>query len=601
MVPDEELENIELPEGIHLSFPKELISPQALDAVQRYWTRKDGRFTETVEQIAKSLGMSAGKVPRYISKLSVVVSLMKDGSICACCGQGVELRSRNDYQMIPMSAHLDKDGYCRACAQWHKPLDLSGQWELGRLTRTQLNTLVRRYYAQEDCVSLIDEYEIDLAPEEFVKNCHWSGPAKLCRHCKNKTYYRGMNQEEYAEGYVEREIKCDSCGHEAIVSISSDGDPDQEGFGIEYDLLEYKDFGLPEQCACNQCEAERQRDPNYRRKLIREAYDSPTEMVPIYALSARQFVCLLGMLWSRTSKDKPDIILAPNIERMPLTPHYEQYDIQWDWIRTLTKEKVIYVDVENSPLDAFEEGNVNTYYMNKVTYLLNVTLDGETLATPAQILTVLGEAFRNGYWESDWTNELLPLWKDIATADCLAYVEERAQHFNLDVPNIEKLQEIFIKLLDEFSVSEIWYMISAAYMSAAAFYQTDKCKSLAHATNTVPSKIVSLSEQPRSQIKKWARIVKDIPRSAVSEVLFDIVLDTEGDAGFTMAPGRSWQVLLDRHLARNLRNEPNEFLDRYPLASDEMLHSLVAEYGDPRIKELVEFAIAARTHINVNH
>lgn len=163
-------------------------------------------------------------------------------------------------------------------------------------------------------------------------------------------------------------------------------------------------------------------------------------------------------------------------------------------MRAFTKCKAIYVDADMSPLNAFEEKDVSRYFMDNVKYLLNVTLDGEVRAAPAQLLSVLVDMFRKGYWQNSWSDELLPLWYDIAVAECLAYVENRAEFYSLDVPNEEKLREIFMTLLEDFSVSEIWYMISTAYWNAAAFTRSDKCMSLAHATNTVPSEIVSLSE-----------------------------------------------------------------------------------------------------------
>ena len=262
-------------------------------------------------------------------------------------------------------------------------------------------------------------------------------------------------------------------------------------------------------------------------------------------------------------------------------------------MRTLTNDEVIYVDAEESPLDAFAEDDINTYCMGKVTYLSNVTFDGKGRLDPSELLSKLGERFRNGYWQDDWTEELLPLWQDIALEECVAYVAERADFYDLDIPNEEKLREIFRRLLDDFSVSEIWYMISAAYMTAAAFFQSAKCKSRAHATNTVPSKIVSLSEQPNGRIRKWSRI-KYIPRCAATEVLFDVVLGSSGDAGFNLRPGQQWGTLLEHHLARNQKDARQDGMHELSLASNDALYALAKEYGDPRIDALVKYAIATR-------
>ncbi|SMF39919.1 hypothetical protein [Pseudogulbenkiania subflava] len=588
---DDEFEHADMPENIRLIYSRDAVSSSDLDILVRYWTRKDGKFAEAVQQISAALGPSSGKVSQYLTTLPATAILTQADLTCVHCGTGPILTSRSDYQRFQKrSRHVDTDGFCQTCAYWHKPMKPNSQWVLGHLTRTTVRELLKRYYSQEDCSALVKEYAINVDPVEFAAKLNGEITRGRCRHCDHGYNFDAMSQVEYFEGYAERLMSCSNCGHDALVQIVRNGTWEEEDFGLTYSISEFSDIEGMSPCTCKQCERERNSDPARKRQRILRAYSSPKQLADINNLSLQQIVCLLGMLWSRTSEDRPHIVLAPNVERMHLTPQDRH---KWDWMRTLTKSSVIYVDAEKSQLNAFEDDDINTYFMGKVTYLTNVTLDGESRAEPSKLLSAIIAKFRNGYWQERWTEELLPLWKDIATAECMAYTEERAGFYNLGLPNEEKLRAIFQKLLDGFSTSEIWYMISSAYMNAAAFLQSDRCKSHAHATNTVPSKIVSLSGQPRSQTKKWSRI-KDIPRCAVTEVLFDIMLDAEEDAGFNLSPGNTWHRLLDRHLSRNPSNAGQNSQSRHLLASDEALRELAEEYGDPRIEALVAYAIAAR-------
>ncbi|MFC7422096.1 hypothetical protein ACFQNF_19740 [Iodobacter arcticus] len=595
---NDKFEYLEMPEDIYLVYQKDGITSKDLDVLVRYWTRKDGKFAETVQEIAKSHGIASSKVSVWLDRLSVSVTLGREELTCINCGVAPEIRNRSDYQRCGsrVSMKLDKDGFCKECASKHKPLDPSGKWVLGHLTRTQLDELVEAYYSQEDCAKLVQSYEINLNPVEFAKDLNCTMKYGKCRHCSESYSDVALSQGEYCEGVTERHVICTKCEHQARVDIERYGTPQDQNYGLSFVAVEYTTIkGMP-QCECKQCKAERNRDPKNRRQIILNTYKQPKVLVDIQDLSLHQIVCLLGMLWSRTSEDNPDILLSSNIERMPLTPGDHN---KWDWMRLLTKESVIYVDAEKSPLNAFEEEDISSYFMSRVVYALNVTLNQETACEPAELLSALVDKFRKGFWQSRWTEELLPVWKDIGVDESIAYVEERAEHYNLDIPNQDKLREIFLGLLDDFSVAEIWYMISVAYMNAAAFSKTKACNSKSHATNIIPSKIVNLAKQPRSKIKSWGRI-KNLPQSAVTQALFDIILPSENDAGFNHIPRQTWKKLLNKHLARNADHSQQIFMERYPLAPDEVLRELAEEYGDWRIDTLVEYAIAARARLNSN-
>lgn len=589
-------EHVDMPDGIQLTYPKYAIAPENLEVLIRYWTRKEGKFVGSVQQLGKSVGVSVSKMPAFLSELPSTVTLHREGLVCVHCSGRPVLKSRADYQLHERHAarFLDSDGYCQDCAAWHKPVDPNGSWVMGHLSRTQINELIRRYYAQDDCVALANDYLIEIDPIEFADNLHASMRHGQCRHCGQGYSFLAPSQIEYKRGYAERILNCSKCEHKAYIEIEQTGFLDDSNYGLSFRVVEYTDSSGMFSCTCRSCETERLRDPIRRRQSIHKAYAPPKKPVEIQSLSLKDVVCLLGLLWNRSPEEKANIALTPDAERLPLTP---QDRVTWDWMRVLTASQAVYVDSVTSPLNAFKEDKVSTYFMDKVNYLVNVTLDGEIRASPTQLLSALVDKFRKGYWHNPWTDELLPLWFDIAISECMAYVEDRAYFYKLDVPNEEKLREIFLTLLEDFSVSQIWYMISTAYWSAAAFCRSDKCMSLAHASNTVPSKIISLSEQPSNKIRQWSRI-PEIPRCAVAEVLFDIMLGAQDDAGFNLCPGREWRKLLDHHIAQNPDGVIVDFLTAHPLETDESLHELAMTYNDPRIEELVRFAIAARAKLS---
>ncbi|MCG9060149.1 hypothetical protein LH452_14770 [Laribacter hongkongensis] len=590
------LKHFDMPDGIQITLQEGAISPENLEVLVRYWTRKEGKFVGSVQQLGKSVGVSANKMPAFLSELPSKTTLHREGLVCVHCGARPVLKSRADYQFYErhVARFLDTDGYCQECATWHKPVDPNGSWIMGHLSRTQIDELVRRYYAQDDCVALVNDYLIELDPIEFADNLHATMQYGKCRHCGQEYSFLAPSQIEYKSGHAERLLSCSKCEHEASIEIEQTGFLDESNYGLSFRVVESTDASGMVACTCRGCETERLRDPIRRRQSIQEAYTPPKKPVEIQSLSLRDIVCLLGLLWNRSPEEKTNIALTPDAERLPLTP---QDRVTWDWMRVFTDSQAVYVNPDTSPLNAFKEDKVSTYFMDKVNYLVNVTLDGEVRASPAQLLSALVDKFRKGYWQNSWTDELLPLWFDIAISECMAYVEDRAYHYKLDVPNEEKLREIFMTLLEDFSVSRIWYMISTAYFSAAAFSRSDKCMSLAHAVNTVPSKIISLSEQPSIKIRQWSR-TPEIPRCAVTEVLFDIMLGAQDDAGFNLCPGKEWRKLLDHHIAQNLDGVIVDFMAEHPIDTDESLRELAMKYNDPKIEKLVRFAIAARAKLS---
>lgn len=538
----------------------------------RYWERDGEEWSFKVADIAREFGVSPSRLVHFLQETFNWDVFWNYG-----CGHGITVASRADY---PKAVKEAKNG-CPACNTPQEEDEQPLIDALNTLDKAAYAALVAEYYQGVDCQLLVEKYQLPPVPSNFPQSPPWGWTLDVkCKHCDKQLRIDRIGQTQALSGEFQALAKCKQCGHEAQFDCTIEV--------VNQHAVLHRSLARNQSCQCHGCTT----DP---RTLINEKYVAPQTMVGPDQLGLRAMIGLLGLLWARTNSEAidPNLIFPESDSQVPLM----YGEGQWDLMRTTSRGGAIYVDGCASPGTAFKKGDIHTYYLDRVAWRTNITLDGQDRASFPDLIYRFSALFGRGYWQDSWTDDLLPLWKDMAVGECLEYAKFKADFYNLPMPSEDKLREILLSLLDTYSVSDCWYFISTAFMSAAAFYQSQKAKSKQHAANTVPSKIIALADQPREKIKSFDRI-QEIPKCAVSEVLFNLMFGLQGDPGFDLCPRTNWARLLEKHLSRVPAATLHQGMQDCPLASDMALEMLDGEFQDERISQLVQYAIAARKYIN---
>ena len=280
-------------------------------------------------------------------------------------------------------------------------------------------------------------------------------------------------------------------------------------------------------CRCKNCLEEEQLLRIEQLKQIQEVYSRPRTPVDFSSLSFRNKV-FLGTLCRALLKENlyeiapysgAEVILAPT-----------------DDLRTKIYSDLIHTQIiavsPQSPLEAFptdSEDFPNTFYTYKVTYFLN-------LVFPKNKQDLFTEILNPSYYSADYADEALELWKEIAVAECIEYLQYQLDKVNFEFTPGEKTYKTFEIILNDFSVSQIYGIIWRSVADASKLY-LEKGISKKHAANSVIGACERYAE--RAKINGWDLTqynrIKDIPQSTLSLFYFNRVLRI-GDMGFRVPP-----------------------------------------------------------------
>jgi hypothetical protein len=159
------------------------------------------------------------------------------------------------------------------------------------------------------------------------------------------------------------------------------------------------------------------------------------------------------------------------------------------------------------------------------------------------------------------TQEALDLWKKVALHECLEYLDICMEEHHFSFSPGQKTIQIIENGLETFSAAQMWNFIWSAVKNAAAYYQREyRNISKKQAANSVVGNIqknFSRAIADGWQVKGYRRYESTMPRSFVSQVLYDVVLKV-GEDGFNEKPSRE-AIELYMELDENLdTNETGE-------------------------------------------
>ena len=359
---------------------------------------------------------------------------------------------------------------------------------------------MQRYYNGEAASRLIKEYKLSVRAAELYKLFPPEVyPNYSCEYCDEFLVINRPSKATKDFPKYERDLYCPICGHKPFQA----------------------------HCRCKNCLEEEQLLRIEQLKQIQEVYSRPRTPVDFSSLSFRNKV-FLGTLCRALLKENlyeiapysgAEVILAPT-----------------DDLRTKIYSDLIHTQIvavsPQSPLEAFptdSEDFPNTFYTYKVTYFLN-------LVFPKNKQNLFTEILNPSYYSADYADEALELWKEIAVAECIEYLQYQLDKVNFEFTPGEKTYKTFEIILNDFSVSQIYGIIWRSVADASKLY-LEKGISKKHAANSVIGACERYAE--RAKINGWDLTqynrIKDIPQSTLSLFYFNRVLRI-GDMGFRVPP-----------------------------------------------------------------
>ncbi|WP_373033326.1 hypothetical protein [Sulfurovum sp.] len=373
------------------------------------------------------------------------------------------------------------------------------QSKLKHLTSVQAEELSKRYYDGEKNSDLIDEYNIDILPNDLYKALPLRKHAQQCPYCETNLFSLPRSKSSYRRRDT---LFCIACGHHT-------------------DLY----------CDCTGCMTIRQRELEARLSIKRIEEEKirtallqyRVDPVPLEQLSVKDKAYLGALLRACLNDDSTKIMpLESSAEKLAPTKKYQN-----EILNTLIQRNLISPDPED--VTFYELGVNDMIYIShrRVPYVLNVTSPLysrseiiEQLIYPNQIAL---EDIAAGY----------DLWKEIAVYESIEYLQNRLNEYQLHSSKIgDKTIMTIAKTLEDYSVSQVFNFLWSAVKNAAAFKQKSGI-SQSHAINSIPGNILKRHEFALKEgwdIKGYNRDY-NLPQSTISEIVSNRILNI-GDVGF---------------------------------------------------------------------
>ncbi|MGM0609278.1 MAG: hypothetical protein ACQESP_12790 [Candidatus Muiribacteriota bacterium] len=394
--------------------------------------------------------------------------------------------------------------------------------KIKHLNERQVEELYSRYISGEKNKNLIAEYKIDISPNSLIKVFPaFKHEDCICPYCEEPMFSdRKSKTELISYGFSYKE--CYSCEH------------------IVYDDNNF----YQKTCNCLNCKKIRKIEEfnklNVKRGCVYERYN-PDKISPQLSsmLSCKEKIYLLCLLKNGADEGFNYINSLDFINAIaPLAPTPE---MSKNIIEYLYETKKIIVEPFENELSVFDDISYKFIDIETVKWLSNIKFDDDKIYDNCKLFNFLYEDLQSLKHEDE--EEIYNLIYEISIAEVIQYVEVKTDELNLPFSAQKKTREVVLKLLNDFSVSQIYYFVKKSVEDAHIFYSKGKSNGKKHASNIIPGKILDLGERALSEnweFKYKYRRDSRAPRSFLSRLLFDFVLHGDDD-GFKKAPGKYWK------------------------------------------------------------
>lgn len=384
--------------------------------------------------------------------------------------------------------------------------------EISHLAAHELLQVIYDYKSDMTVKEILHKYSIDIKPSKLKKFlplilngvCEFCG-GKIGVELESKTSRYGLLDQQSSQ--------CISCGHKPL------------GY----------------RCNCKSClllqeeqriyaEAKKAKIIELKMEVIQSQYNfEKFEYIDENDLDFKDKVFLSVILRSCLSEDgkyiKP---IQSSVE-----PISSSQDLTTKIIRGLTSKGIIVPSVK-SEIEAFsfDESNESAgYYIYLVKYLLNIRMEDKYSLLIERLLYLTEDIHQH-------LDDFLEIWKDLAFHEVMSYYLNQMAEVGYEPSIGEITKTTFQKLLENFSVGQIFNIIFRAVANSTKAYQSREY-SKKHAMNMVVASCRNQGERAIAEhwdLKSYGRI-KQLPESELSRLLFTSLLK-KPNQGFYNAPTR---------------------------------------------------------------
>lgn len=392
--------------------------------------------------------------------------------------------------------------------------------EIRHLSDEQIEEIYKRYLEGEKTAVLMAEFKIPATVRSLLKVLPPVISADLsCPYCKLPMWVR-----RHARGTplsLRSTFKCVRCEHQQSLP----------GTNTRHTT-----------CSCTECFKVRQQQLAARatrdRLELEARYGARCPAVPYANLGFVQKLTLLALLddgYGATVEWIAPLNAPSREELLALT-----FEAREELLKGLHEAGVLAVSTD-SDINAFDrsEGcNIREY--SAVRWLPSVTLDGVTRCARENLYQVLYQEL-SGSVKAAWKSEIYSLVFSLAREASIQYIRVLAAEVDFAFTAEARAEEVVGQLLQDFSVSQLYYFARLAVRNAVHFYATGNSKGRSHASNTIPRNMLGTAQDALARNwRKNAHRDARVPQTALQRLLYDVVLKDSG-AGFSKSPGMYWR------------------------------------------------------------
>lgn len=350
--------------------------------------------------------------------------------------------------------------------------------------------LIHRYYMGETVKILLKEYGLKVSDQKFITNLpYFEDKSSECPYCNEPMFAKGSRSKKNGGVYVDNIRTCYSCDH----TIGN------------------------RKCYCYNCQ------DHFQQILDKDIFESKQRAYTNsdYTMASPKTKLAIAAIL-RSGQDEHDItLIRPNFLHIK-TKLSPTSSMSKELISYLYDKQWIYFDDENKEsCFGIERDKIISFRTFETQFRLNVTDE----------FTLFSELNSPDFSDFDFS-DMLMLWKNIATEECLEYLEYNLAEYNLIENTGPKTITVIQEVLNHFSISQTFMFIWGAVKDAAAYYQKDRVTKK-HAVNSIPGSIQKRLDKALVEGKevKGFRRNYNLPQSIYADLIFNKVLKL-GDRAF---------------------------------------------------------------------
>lgn len=362
---------------------------------------------------------------------------------------------------------------------------------LDKLSRDEIYDLIKNYYEGMKVKELSEKYKLNLKVTNIVPYFPEYLTDVKCLYCQG---YMTANFISRTNEKILKIKNCNMCGHT-----------------------------LDKNCRCETCKEIKDRQKKVLLNLKNNMFEkliiseSAKETIKENDINMRQRIYLAALLHCGLTEDIKKV--KPIDEIIDVIGPSSDFTI--DIIKYLYDTNIISID-EESPLGAFtydlDNEIITSYNVGKAMHRLNIKPNDDDYGQMIKRLLYPDESLFNDEFCYD-------LWKEINLAEAIQYFKHHMDKVKFSTDIGEKTRRTFERMVDHFSLSEIFYIIHRSIANGTKLYQSGEYSKI-HAINIVKREISNYSE--RVLANKWnlTGYNRDynLPESMLNKILFNNVM-----------------------------------------------------------------------------